>query len=565
MKRHHFLITINTLLFFCFFNLSSMDAQIDHHSKKFITTIDSIFADKSDMANPGASVIIMKGKELLLSKNYGSANLSFDIPFNEKTLFPLPNFTEQLVAFSILQLEKKEQISLSDPVNKYVPELGFKNQVSLSHLLNHSSGLPVIGSLRLMAGWNFTDPFYPDDFLNLTKSITKDLNSGMEYNHSHAGIRVLMIVVEKVSGLEFSEYVSTNIFTPLGMTNSFIRNKNFKDSKNLSIGYDSAEDGFKKTRYVEYAGFCPLTYSTQNDFEKWMLNIQTKKFRGDILRKMNQALTINGKLQKRENRNYCVGQNQYYKFLGEDEYYSMDSHFGHSWKWIRLKQSDLSIMAITNSNASMSSKVNAIARLLVSQKTESTTSKAEEPKPEPIELSEKELQAYTGFYWDDRYLFTTQISIKDGKLFYEDLHNGWNFSLTPLSKNLFESPPWNQVEFTNLDGQKKLKLMLMDGREFPSDGYDPEIIKVKDYNRFTGFYTSDKLNAFFRLVKEDNKLILKRSRKPDLELLPIGYNKFRADEIDFRLIEFEEDANKSIYQMKISNTGLKNVEFRKLK
>ena len=164
----------------------------------------------------------------------------------------------------------------------------------------------------------------------------------------------------------------------------------------------------------------------------------------------------------------CSGCKTVYEILTEnalDEYYLMEANNGHSWKWIRLQQSELSIMAITNLNASISGKVNAIARLLVPPTTESPV--VEEPKSIPIELTEKEMQAYTGFFWDSKYLFTTEISIKDGGLYYTDLHNGWNFALTPLSKTLFESPPWNKVEITNLEGQKKLKLMLRDGRKFP--------------------------------------------------------------------------------------------------
>ncbi len=562
MKQYQLIVTICAFTLFYFYKVPSIKAQITPLSKETIAAIDSIFVDNADLNVPGASVIIIKGEKLVFSKNYGSANLSFGIPFNENTIFPLTGFSEQLVVFSILQLEKKGRINLTDPVNKYLPELGFQDQVSLSHLLNHTSGLPLIGSLRLMAGWNFTDPFYQDDFLNLTKKITKDLKSDINYNHSHSGIKFLQMVIEKASGMKFSEYASANIFLPLGMNNSAIKNERYKQNKNSSVGYTKTDTGFQKTYSTEYAAMCPISYSTQTDFEKWMLNVQTKKFEGSIIEKLDQALTVNGELQKRKNRSYCIGQQQYYNFLDQDEFYFMDTDQGHSWKWIRLKQSDLSIMVVGNVDTYIGNKVNAIARLLVPTTTEEPAT--EESTSTPIKLTTKEMQSYTGFFWDKNYLFTTQISIKDGALYYDDLDNGWNFSLTPLSKSMFESPPWNKVEITNLDGQKKLRLILRDGREFPSEEYDPEIISAKDYARYEGIYNSEQLNAFYKLIVEDNKLILKRSRKPDLELLPIGKNKFRTAEVDFRLIEFQEDAKRSIYQMNISNNAVKNVEFRKL-
>ena len=560
MHRQKLIVTIFILLLF--YSLPSITAQIDPNSKEFVAAIDSIFSDHADLTSPGASVIIMKGEDLILSKNYGSSNLSFSVPFNNNTVFPLPNFTEQLVAFSILQLEQKGLINLADPVKKHLPEFGFEDEVSLSHLLNHSSDLPAIASVRLMAGWNFTDPFYQHDFLNLTKKITSGLKPDTNFNHNHSGIKILQMVVEKISGMNFSEYASANIFLPLDMTNSAIKNENFKETKNNSLGYNKTDAGFQRTYSTEYAAMCLTTYSTLRDFEKWMLNVQTKKYEGGIIEKMDQALMVKGEFLERVNRAYCVGQQQYYTFLGEDEYYFMDSNDGHSWKWIRLKQSDLSIMAITNLNSSMSSKVNAIARIMIPSNPE--PSDIENIEPTPIKLTKKEMQTYTGFFWDSKYLFTTQISIKDEDLYYTDLHNGWNFPLTPLTKSLFDSPPWYKVEITNLKGQKKLNLILSDGREFPSEGYDPEIIDPKDYVRFTGTYFSDQLSSFFKVVLKDNKLILKRSRKPDLNLIPIGQNKFRAEEIDFRVIEFQEDDEKSIYKMSISNTLVKNVMFQKI-
>ncbi len=562
MNLNRLLIIISTLFFFYLYNLPSIEAQIDPSSKKFVTAIDSIFLDRSDLKAPGASVIIMKGDKLLLSKNYGSANLSIGIPFSEQTIFPLSDFTDHLVAFSILQLEKKQLISLNDPVNKYLPDLGFQKDVSIAHFLNHSSDLPALVSLRLIAGWTYDEPFYQKDFLNLTKKVTKDLKPDTRMNHSGAGIKILMMLVEKVTGVKFSEYAATNIFQPLGMTNTFVKNEDFMKNKNHSIGYDKTEKGYKSVHAMKFEILCPLTYSTQKDFQKWMLNFQTKEFEGSIIEQMDQALLLKGEFQKRKNRSFCFGQHQYYKFSGEDEFYLRATDEGYSWKWVRLKQSDYSIMTIGNLGTYIGAKVNDIARLLIPSTDDASDKEA--PKTTPIKMSEKELEAYTGLYWDNNYFFSTQVSIKDGALYYNDLDNGWNFSLTQLSKSLFESPPWNKVEFSDLDGQKKLNLMLMDGREFPSEEYDPTVVDAKDYPKYAGIYTSDQLNNFYQLIVKDDQLILKRGRKPDLELTPIAKNKFRTSEADFRLIEFKEDDGNSIYQMKISNFMVRNVKFRRL-
>ena len=561
--KHQPLITIGAFLLFCFFNLQSIEGQVDPDSKEFITSIDSIFADKADMTGPGASIIIIKGSSVILSKNYGSANLSFGVPFNENTLFPLPNFTDHLVAFSVLQLDQKGLIKLTDPINKYLPEFGFQNDVLITHLLNHSSDLPFLLSLRLMAGWNFTDPFYQNDFLNLTKKFTKDLKPDNKIIHSHTGIKILQMLVEKVSQKNFSEYASLNIFQPLGMTSSVIKNEYFKEHKNNSIGYNETDVGYQRSYSTELALMCPMAYSTQNDFGKWMLNVQTKNFEGSIIEQMDQALLIKGEPQKRLNGTYCIGQQQYYKFLGEDEFYLMESYEGHSWKWIRLQESDLSIMAIGNLSSYIGNKVNAVARLLVPPISKSSTT--EKTESTPIILSEKEMEACTGVYWNEDYLYTTEISIKDGVLYHSDNDNGFNFVMSPQTNTFFETPFGGTIEFTSIGGnQKKMRNILPNGRVFDSKEYDVAALKKGNQLKYVGLYSSDKLNAFYSIVWEDQQLILRRSRKPDLVLTPIGDNRFRVSEIDFRLIEFEENEKGDVLKMKISNNGVKNVEFRKL-
>jgi len=288
---------------------------------------------------------------------------------------------------------------------------------------------------------------------------------------------------------------------------------------------------------------------------------KTKKFEGDIIEKLDRALSMKGEFQQRANRNYCIGQQQYYKVSGEDEFYMRDTDDGFSWKWARLPLSEISIMVIGNLNSYIGTKVNAVEELLMSP-ISNLTPEIKEPTLTPIKLSEKEMKVYTGSYWDIGYLFASEVKIVDGGLYYTDLNNGWNFPMRSLTKSHFDSPDGTQIEFANVNGQARLILTIPNGAKFYSEKYDAIAVKSQDYSKYTGIYNSTQLSAYFQLIVRDKKLILVCSRKPELELIPIGDNKFRTAEIDFRLIEFEEEKN-SVYQMNISNRILKNVEFRK--
>ncbi len=564
MKQHQLLATLVAFSLCYFFNLQTILGQKNISSKEITATIDSLFADRMTMTTPGASVIILQGEKVLLSKDYGAANLTFGVAFNENTVFPLEGLTEQLVVFSILQLEKKKQLNLDDSVNKYLPELGFQDQVSLSHLLNHSSDLPFIASLRLMAGWKFSDPFTQEDFLNFTKKFSSNLSPDKEFRHSHSGIKILQMVVEKVAGRSFSEYAATHIFAPLNMTNSTVKVENSIESKNSAVGYDKTDTGYLNVIVTPFEAHSPHTYTTRLDFQKWMANYQSKRFEGAIFERMDESLFIAGKLQERSNRAYCLGQHRYWKYLGQDEFYMTETGNGFSWKWTRSTQSETSIMVVGNLDSYIGSKVNAIADLLVDYDTP-ISSDRKDTESAPLALSKREMEACTGFYWNEDYLYTTEISIKDGQLYHSDNDNGFNFVMTPLTKTFFKTPFGGTLEFTNIGGnQKKMSNILPDGRVFDSKQYDASTLKEGDQLKYEGIYTSDKLKAFYRVVWENNKLLLKRSRKANLELTPIGDHQFRTAEIDFRLIQFKESIDGSFQKMTISTMALRDVEFRKL-
>jgi len=564
MKRHQLLVTISTCLLLFFYNLPLIEAHINPNPQEFAMAIDSLFADKADLKAPGASLIVMKGKETLLLKNYGSANLAFGLPFDENTIFPLEEFTEQLVIFSIFQLEKKKRIKINDAVNKYLPALGFENQVTLSHLVNHTSGLPNIGSLSQLAGWSFTDPFDQDDFLNLTKNFSSNLSPDKKIEHIHSGIKLLQLVVEKVSGVSFSEYATTHIFAPLKMTNTTIKAKDYSGHKNIAVRYEQTDAGYSKAIPNYTAEACPTTYSTQLDFQKWMYNYQSKLYEGDILDRMDETLTLKGKLQEKSYRDYLKGQHNYSSYLGQDEYYRTYTGNGFSWRWTRFKPSGVTIMAIGNLETYIGAKVDEIAKLLIDY-DQPLSPEAKVAKAAPVELSKSEMEACTGIYWNEDYYFTTEISLKDGGVNFVDKDNGFDFQMSPRSKTFYSTPFGGTVEFTNMGGnQKVMKNILPNGLIFVSKQYDIAPLKEGDQLKYEGLYGSDKLKAFYRVVWENNKLILKRSRKPDLELTPIGEHQFRAAEVDFRVISFKDNENGSFQKMHISNTVVKNVEFGKL-
>jgi CubicO group peptidase (beta-lactamase class C family) len=227
------------------------------------------------------SVLVARDAQVLFSKGYGSANLEWNVPNAPDTKFRLGSVTKQFTAASILLLEERGKLSVSDPVKKYVPDAPAAwDKISIFHLLTHTSGIP-----------NFTG--FPDyaklePFATTAEQVVArfrdkplDFGPGEKWNYSNSGYVLLTYLIEKVTGGSYKTFVQENIFTPLGM----------KDS-----GYDSnsAVIPHRASGYVlvnnqlENAGFVHMTvpqgagalYSTTEDLLKWERGL----FGGKILR-----------------------------------------------------------------------------------------------------------------------------------------------------------------------------------------------------------------------------------------------------------------------------------------
>src|SRR5881397_426807 len=89
------------------------------------------------------SVLAGRGNEVLFNKGYGSANLEWQIPNSPNTKFRLGSVTKQFTAASILLLEERGKLSVTDPVKKHMPDAPAAwDKVTIFHLLTHSAGIP---------------------------------------------------------------------------------------------------------------------------------------------------------------------------------------------------------------------------------------------------------------------------------------------------------------------------------------------------------------------------------------------------------------------------------------
>lgn len=141
VQKNYFLIIITA-----FWTISIANARINQTQ---LQKIDSLIASWNIPNAPGGAIGIMERGKILFTKRFGLASLDYDIPNTENTLFNIGSVSKQMTAMGIVKLHIDGRLSIDDDIRKYVPEVpDFGHQITIRHLLHHTSGLRDFHSLR---------------------------------------------------------------------------------------------------------------------------------------------------------------------------------------------------------------------------------------------------------------------------------------------------------------------------------------------------------------------------------------------------------------------------------
>lgn len=233
--KQNIIITLLTVIV-----MSSCSCQ-SAKDKAAFSSLDSLFTSIYHPEEPGAAVLIMRGDDIIYDKGFGIADLLINAPIDGNTFFNIASCSKQFSAVAILKLAQEGKLSLDDSVKKYFPEFkaDFFNDITLRHLLSHSSG---IGDERPRNDRNFV--LYSTD-LECTEYM-KEIKSlhfkpGEYYEYMNPTFQLFYQIVEKVSGKPFEQYMREEIFTPAGMEKTVYFSPD-KVIPNMSHGYIPVEE-----------------------------------------------------------------------------------------------------------------------------------------------------------------------------------------------------------------------------------------------------------------------------------------------------------------------------------
>lgn len=221
----------------------------------------------------GAILVAVQGNAIY-RKGFGKSNFQTGADFTPETPSNIGSVTKQFTAMSIMMLAERGKLSYDDPLSKYIPEFSRSahlSQITLRQLLNHTSGIPDYGDLGM-------DDSGLDQQSLIAALLKKDdffAKAGLKYRYSNPGYALLAIVVERVTGKRFGEFLEQEIFSPTGMSDTFVYDGPTKKNARTAIGYGQfgqVDDG-GPTAIPGDGGI----YSTVDDLFKWDQALYTEK------------------------------------------------------------------------------------------------------------------------------------------------------------------------------------------------------------------------------------------------------------------------------------------------
>ena len=524
-------------------------------------SIDNVFKEWDSPDTPGCALGIIQNGELVYGRGYGMANLEYDIPINTKSVFRIGSTSKQFTAACIVLLEEQGKLKFDDKLSKFFPAFpDYADDITVLHLLNHSSGIRDYLAIAYLAGLGSDDFYTDEDVMNwLVNQQENNFAPNEEFLYSNSGYWLLGQIVKKVSGQNMAEFAKKEIFEPLGMVNTHFHNDHTMVVPNRASGYRPGAGGYKiSMTTLDMIGDGGI-FSTIEDLKIW----DDHYYNSDVLSKefwntMSVPLTLNDGSKE----DYGKG-----IFNGEYKGLTTLSHggafVGFRAEMIRFPSEETTIIVLANrADANPTGKAYQVADIILKEKLkaqEQGESKAMDEGPKAIKLPKKQLEKFCSSYWNSSGNYSRKIYLKGDTLRYARSERNES-SLVPIGKSEFKMLGVNvdlRVHFSeNKDGIKTMTVIIDGGDPIEAMAYEPVTYSEDEFKKFAGSYYSDELNVRYDLKMVDAELVLFVNDEKISSMSSIKANLLSNDR--YGLFDFSDG---DITTFKLMAGRVKNLQF----
>lgn len=248
------------------------------------TKVDSAAeAQRNAQKIPGIGLAVCRDGKIIKATGYGLANVELDVPVTPETIFQTGSVGKQFTSMAVMMLLEEGKLALDDKMAKYIPEspAAWKN-ITLRQLLTHTSGIADYGGEEGTMGKgviNFRKDYTEDELIQAFAKMPMDFHPGEKWSYSNTGYVLLGIIIHRVTGQFYGDFLQERIFRPLGMTSTRIISEadivphrssgyrmvkgQLKNQEWVSPSLNTTADGALYTNVVDLAKWDAALYTTK--------------------------------------------------------------------------------------------------------------------------------------------------------------------------------------------------------------------------------------------------------------------------------------------------------------
>ncbi|WP_293786689.1 serine hydrolase [uncultured Pedobacter sp.] len=434
-------------------------------------SLDSVFTVMYNQNQFNGSVLVAEKGKVLLEKGYGFRDTLSRYPTNKNTIYELGSCSKQFTAAAIVLLHRQGLLQYDDAIDKYIPELQRWHDVTIYHLLRHTSGLPeYIGDMA--RGWDHRKIATNKDLIGFyaARKDTLSFKPGSLHRYNNTNYALLASIIERISGKTYAVYLKDNIFSPLKMKSTFVYNRRLNPERiqNYATGYVWKRQSFDKITsenpnygdsvvyYLDGIVGSAKVNSTISDLYKWEKALKSNTFftPGEF-----ELMTEVTKTSKGKNIPYGFG----LELSGGKKNLS----YGHTGSWdgyasfiYHHVNKDRTIITLQNF------KMGAYPFETINQILDHRKIEIEYPKK--ITLPDAQIAKYAGTYINKDDGEAQLISYLEGHLVHNTNKIKWDMRFFPIAENQFQGIRQGGADgvlrFTELPNQEVKLEMLEYGK-----------------------------------------------------------------------------------------------------
>jgi len=531
-------------------------------------SIDEIFHEWSYPETPGGSVTIVQDGKIIFMKGFGSADLEMSVPVGPSTKFYLASISKQFTGYCIANLIVAEKLSLDDDIREYIPEMqSFQDPVRIRDLVFQKSGLRDLYGLLPLTGFHLNDHLSNSEVLNmLYKQEGLNFPTGDKWQYSNSNYFLLGEIVKRVTGISLAEWAEKNVFTPLGMKNTY-----FVDSIGLIVpdrakSYHQDRDGsFSNDPFLDVTVGHTGLYSTAEDMSKWLIHLHHMIKNGDpVLEIMLQTDTLNN---GDEMNSYSFG--LFKSSNNAIQYWHRGSLFGYKSIISYYPEQDFGLVILGNVQSFNRIRyAREITRLfypdLVARRTEQAI---HSPVPDSfvntgIHIDPKILKKYEGNYVVDP-MTVYVVCVRNDLIFLYEVGDSDTTRLIAIAPDQFRNDENSLLVSFFEDNEGLVDSMCYQTATLKATCTKANILSSPQEDEIVGNYYNGELEIYVTIEKNEDYLVAGNPRLGKFELYSTFENEFRCNHDFFSYISFYRGVSEHIEGFLLEGFSVSNIKFVK--